>query len=274
MRLIDALIASNLPSMQEIANIPKFVVDNVAEYYYHHDKEYWRLLDFPLARPPFQKMWVEYRVPKSSRSKELGDVTLHNEATDLRFGCLIETTDNGRSFVAVGMYFEMSALKGHQWDRAGSEFFRVKFDLDDNGNLERVHIDKELDNDGVANMLYCYHPILMAFSFASCRNIELVTVTHPEKLQKSRRRKGRLPLCSYKVINILPMGYHRPHSRSIEGSGEGVALQIRRGHYAHYGPQFNRGLLFGKYEGLYWKPQTMVGTAEAGVVVHDYEVKK
>jgi hypothetical protein len=69
-------------------------------------------------------------------------------------------------------------------------------------------------------------------------------------------------------------GKTTPTHRKVEShDGLGVALHIRRGHYAYYGEKYNRGKLFGKYEGMFWKPQTTAGDSASGEAKHDYVVK-
>jgi hypothetical protein len=45
-----------------------------------------------------------------------------------------------------------------------------------------------------------------------------------------------------------------------------------RGSYHRYGPEYGRGLLFGKYAGRFWVPPHVRGSREAGEVVQTYIV--
>src|SRR5437667_10048509 len=84
MRIIDILLAHGTVQRQDLHNRPRFVLDNVAEYYYHHDKEFWRLKDFPYPMPPFEHVWLEYRVPRESYSREKGITRLDEVVPEAR----------------------------------------------------------------------------------------------------------------------------------------------------------------------------------------------
>ena len=79
----------------------------------------------------------------------------------------------------------------------------------------------------------------------------------------------------YSVVNVLPLANLKAaRSRTVESpDGQGVALHIRAGNFAHYGEAFGRKKLFGKFEGMYWRPQATVGKLERGLSVHDYAAK-
>ena len=44
---------------------------------------------------------------------------------------------------------------------------------------------------------------------------------------------------------------------------------VCRGHFAEYGPQFGKGLLFGKHAGRFFVPPHLKGKKEYGVVEKD-----
>jgi hypothetical protein len=44
-----------------------------------------------------------------------------------------------------------------------------------------------------------------------------------------------------------------------------------RGHFSEYGPEFGKGLLFGKYEGRFWVPPHMKGRRGNGTVYKEYK---
>lgn len=243
---------------------PKFVVDNVAEYYSTHEKEYWIFHeDFPYPRPPHELMWVEYEVPRTFYSKEKG-VTEAPRPKELRlyFGAIV-TEDEG-----------YISIFGHYWTvYTPTENLRLykgkvncKFKIDpETGKLTDVRVpqeyytDQKLSEDDISNMMYALHPVLMALSFMNCKNSEIVEVEVPPKLQKARVRRGKKPLSDFRVINLLPMGEKNVvrRTRKVYHYGENlseVSIKISRGgSYAFYGPKYGKGLLFGKYEGMFWR---------------------
>lgn len=305
---------------------PKMSVTNVAEYYFHHDREFWLIEEFKQATPPFEKMWIEYRYPRMVRSTENGghNVQAYFRGVTPYFGCFVGKINSGDSV----KYFPEEILKAaindarqfalkhpdgayqllqdpkpgaavDTWLFKGTMYFvNSKNEVESHGDIAEMAI--RMDREGrilaasypkfmeesiagmpagaasAATRAYYLHPILLAFSFRNCKNIEVVDVQAPVKLQKARVRRGKEPLVRYSVVNVLPLANLRsPRSRSVESAdGQGVALHIRAGNFAHYGEKFGRKKLFGKFEGMYWRPQATVGSLERGLSVHDYSVEK
>lgn len=249
---------------------PKLDASNVAMYYFQHDKEYWVMTDFKLPRPPFDNMWVEYRYPKSVRSKEAGETEVRSYDRGLTpyFGCFVSRVDyeatvgipkifsKGSNFDKVDSYLHGTPdlngwlLKGSMYyvnnrdevERVGDEA-AIVYTLDSTGMVKEFSLPTvpgESD-EARATRAYYLHPVLLAFSFRNCCNREEVQVVAPPALQKARVRRGKEPLVSYRVINILPMREIKsPRERRVESEGEGVALHIRGGNFACYGPKFGR----------------------------------
>jgi hypothetical protein len=112
--------------------------------------------------------------------------------------------------------------------------------------------------------------LLGSLNFMACRNIQLVEPVRPRAL---RRRLERLGV-SVKTINVLPVGKtYRGDGEKPEPSGMGVPLTSVHGHFAHYGPEYGRGLLFGKLSGKFWIPQFARGSAEHGISEHGYKLR-
>lgn len=47
---------------------------------------------------------------------------------------------------------------------------------------------------------------------------------------------------------------------------------VCRGHFAEYGPEFSKGLLFGKYAGRFFIPPHLKGDKKNGIVEKDYAI--
>lgn len=107
---------------------------------------------------------------------------------------------------------------------------------------------------------------LQALNFLNCRNVQIV---EPHRPRAERRRIARTGV-TVSEINVFPIGRS---ARSAKLEPVGVPLTSVRGHFAHYGPQYDRALLFGKYAGRYWIPQHARGTAELGEVEHSYTLR-
>jgi len=112
--------------------------------------------------------------------------------------------------------------------------------------------------------------ILQTLNLANCTNVQIV---EPERPRPERKRLARIdPGLRVSEIHI------RPISKSYRGLGTPlsqvpVAAHSVRGHFSRYGPKYGRGLLFGKYEGRFWVPQHLRGSAEAGEVEQTYIVE-
>lgn len=294
MILYDALGPSQRSIIGDLG--PRMDVTNVADYYYHHDKEYWKIgEDFPCCRPPFDTLWVEYRYPNTMYSKEVGltntsvadlgvtayagffisnkyEFTPSGNVNRLGYEGLIikkDSTDRGQWSVHGGIwYVDRSTGKASKF----AEPTGLRFDLDEHGNVGNFFMPSYMgkDVDEMASRAYLVHPILMAFSFANCKNIEIVQVKPPERLNRRRIERGKVPLSTYSIVNVLPFGKIYSRQTRTVSSGEGISVAIRRGGYAKYGPEYGRGKLFGKYSGMFWKPQ-VIATKKA--VDHDYVVK-
>lgn len=109
--------------------------------------------------------------------------------------------------------------------------------------------------------------LLGALNFMNCRNVELV---EPKRERHKAKRIARTGV-SVHTINVFPIG--RSSRSEPRGDPVGTPLTSVRGHFACYGPDYDRGLLFGKYAGRYWISQHARGSAEHGEVVHDYKLR-
>ncbi len=98
-----------------------------------------------------------------------------------------------------------------------------------------------------------------ALSFLNCSNVD---VAEPDRPRPERRRIARTGV-TVQTIVVRPPGRHRTRSadpRPIDASETPVSPV--RGHFSHYGAQYNRGLLFGKYAGKFWIPSHARGAKE------------
>jgi hypothetical protein len=85
------------------------------------------------------------------------------------------------------------------------------------------------------------------FALTNCRNIVRETQSPDRKLQKSRRKSGKLPLYHFATLKMKPIG------RSSEAAR---AIHWVRGHFKEYTPDRP---LFGKIAGLFWWEPHLVG---------------
>lgn len=107
---------------------------------------------------------------------------------------------------------------------------------------------------------------LAALTLLNCSN---VTAQEPRRYRAQARRLARVGL-RLSTIHVHPV--RRTGGSEGVPLGEGSPLTSVRGHFAKYGPKYDRKLLFGRHEGMFYRPQHVRGKAEAGVIEHSYVV--
>lgn len=95
----------------------------------------------------------------------------------------------------------------------------------------------------------------------------------PEYQKRCARQFGpREAGYRFHIIKIFGKRFEYQPRGESQGGGAGMPLHICAGHYAEYGPQFGKGLLFGKYAGEIWIPPCVKGKKENGTIGANYEV--
>lgn len=130
-------------------------------------------------------------------------------------------------------------------------------------DIHWVELHSKFPSADLVNQLFV---ALGALTFMNCRNVELV---EPNRQRAERRRLERLGVRMH-TINVFPAG---ATTRGLRQPGDGVPLGTVRGHMAHYGPEYGKGLLFGKHAGRFWIPMHARGAKEHGEVEHDYVIR-
>lgn len=116
-----------------------------------------------------------------------------------------------------------------------------------------------------------------AMSLMNCRNVQTVYTEPAEGLQRKHRvkRRAKHPLKGVHHIKVSPEGPERA-TRS-RGSGDDLTeFHIQPGSFAHYGACCDnhapKGLLFGKYTCICWRPAHVKGNPRHGIRVAEYEL--
>ena len=107
----------------------------------------------------------------------------------------------------------------------------------------------------------------------NCQNIILKDVIPPEKLNRKRIRNGKLPLYSYKILEVVKGKPKTKNAGSVPWdykSPEAVRFHLCRGHFKTYTEDSK---LFGKYTGTFWWNPQSRGDRSKGVVEKEYSVK-
>lgn len=114
-------------------------------------------------------------------------------------------------------------------------------------------------------------PFCFALSLMNCRNVE--RVTDPRRLQRHEQRRMKregAPDVRYEWLRIKQL------QRQAEADGQAAAgghakkrLHQVRAHWATYSPD---APLFGKFDGTYFRPQHVRGSARIGEVIKGYDL--
>jgi hypothetical protein len=231
--------------------------------------------DYPFSRPPWAVTFVESNVPRGSESLDVygqfprqvgclvapGDIRETNELS----GYARTAVENGRvsSGFICSYVLNLNELIGYSpclgaftIDEAGNTSFAVPV-------LQRA-VDTPLW------MSHIFHCMLMSFTFANCRNVEIEDVTN--HLQPSPKIRRRLNLPEVKRYTLKIAGHHSRPSREYNEGPQGVMpFHLCRGHFATYTadkPMFGNPKLVGRY----WHPPHMKGKKERGEIMKDYAI--
>ncbi len=95
-------------------------------------------------------------------------------------------------------------------------------------------------------------------------NASNVDIAEPVRDRPVRRRIARTGV-TVQTIVVRPPGRRRAGSSAARPiDAVETELSPVRGHFAHYGDRYNRGRLFGKYEGKFWIPGHVRGAGDTG----------
>jgi hypothetical protein len=266
-------------------NLTVIQIDNVADYYYQSDQEYWDLRkDFPNLAPPFSQFWVEHHIPARIQSLEKGVTNVGNMIQHGRLGALVTSLDPAlftprggvlpgtRWLVAFDLFLDYGRLAPVQG--ASGPNGTVFLMLDEHGGVLDTPLMFSLANKSEERIMQCMmvwlHPTYLAISFLHCKNVTTSMESMPAPLAKKFRAKhpGVQPT-RYRTLVIEPLkAILRTQGKSGE-VGLAKAMHICRGHFRDYrqGPG-----LFGKYHQLVWTPQTLRG-GEKGDAPPPREIK-
>lgn len=104
----------------------------------------------------------------------------------------------------------------------------------------------------------------------NCKNITTEDHKPNVALNKSRRKKGKQELFTYKTLKLVLPSNKKNADSSSQPTGEHNRIHFCRGHFKEYTEDHP---LFGKYTGIYWWQPHVRGQNKEGVVIKDYEVK-
>lgn len=261
--------------------MPVLVIDNVADYFFTSEQEYWDLTcDFPNLAPPFPVFWAEHRLIKTIHSKECGDTDLSHWVPRGRIGMLIHGLEPDQCTGDIPanarwiLWCELFIDYGMRGITATGPHGPVFLAIDAQGRLiDRPwmqSLSDPADAEIMKNYMTWFNPALLAVSFLHCKNVTLIDNRVDAPLAKKwKARHGILP-CAYKTLVIEPLRQILGHQGRAGEIGLQRALHICRGHFKDY--REGRGL-FGKYHQLVWQPAIVRGSRGEKAPPREIEVK-
>ncbi len=304
--LIDRILDSKLQMNKDTLRTAEVMLaDNVSDYFYQGtDQDYWNILrDFPNCAPPFEKVFIEWGSP-ALISTEKGSIAPAKDLVDIRrFGCEINSSEikpdnvpfpktrdmenirwvsESTTFIEFRSPLEIAPSIGYTWYVKADGSIWLPSDSEENDpnpktitwpvHTENMNLAKRLtDNPALGQQMASHYlyVALLTLCFLNCKNIRLETHNPSEKQNKSRVRKGKIPLLRYHVLDIGPMKTILETEGDSKSVGLKKALHICRGHFKDF--SHGKGL-FGKNKGFYWWDAQVRGNSKQGFIDKDYRI--
>jgi len=216
---------------------------------------------------PFPAFWIEGPAPA--------------EWPFSLWGALVESeTSDGITKVCCHCFFQAKStavelLGGRVWVE-GAAVFRIDSHgkpmqpVEAHANEDRIAVLSERLTGAVC--VSVAGMVCDALVLLGCKNVGLdARDSDPADAKRATKRFG---------LNATGYRYHvlvvRPPGAKSDAPGQEIGNMPRhvcRGHFAEYGPEFGKGLLFGKLAGRFYIPPHVKGDAKNGIVEKDYEVR-
>lgn len=147
------------------------------------------------------------------------------------------------------------------------------FAVDATGNVFWEPPSGAIDNDNRRRGIAAFVGAFETLAMLACSNVSLAP-----RLQRdaatvraaTKRNGGHAAGYRYHVLVVRPAGARSDAPAQEIGN---MPRHVCRGHFAEYGPEFGKGLLFGRLAGRFYIPPHVRGDAKNGVVEKDYEVR-
>jgi hypothetical protein len=211
---------------------------------------------------PFDRFWIE-------------GTTSETVAVGYTWGCLYQSTrDADRFHVLASCCY---AARDFSPEILGD----IEFDLDLSGNPIQhtfgveapAEFIKLCGGEATAGAVISGPALAAGLSLMilRCKNVSLQPHDNePKQVRRAIKRHGGTPdSYRYHTLVVRPPGAHK--DSPVQEIGV-MPHHVCRGHFAEYGPEFNKGLLFGKYAGRFYVPPCVKGNRNRGVVEKDYQI--
>jgi hypothetical protein len=202
------------------------------------------------------------------------DVPVPAQGQPIRVHTWVFVAFPGKPIVAPYSEFGWMCAKetGHLMSYGDGRFCLSSYVPDE---LARNHPDYAAD---LSQMIMAPAYSLMAvFSLLNCTNVTLEPVPRTVDMQRRAERRFTTanPLPRYHTIMVRTTPKARPiPALRTPGEYKDVMPWHRvKNQYHRYGPEYGKGLLFGKYAGKFYVPAHTRGSKKNGIVISDYRIE-
>jgi hypothetical protein len=133
---------------------------------------------------------------------------------------------------------------------------------------------KEEDDILSVSLISFFNETCVFTDILNCQNVVTKDVLPTEKLNQKRIRNGKLPLYSYKILEVVKGKPRTKNAGSVPWdykSPEAVRFHLCRGHFKTFTEERP---LFGKYSGTFWWNPQSRGDRSKGAIEKEYSVKQ
>lgn len=242
--------------------------------------------DHPCCLPPWDAAWIGYR---NRYGNLMVSLLVASDADDNERKALWDSTEFNDMANTAHVIYAWTWCGGQTGDGQRmptfGPFLRTDLAMDADGKLLDVHWARltgaydgwEPEHDTAIRLA-----IIGTLNLMNCRNIELVRKPYDRPARRRAMRLGGTGKGLFESVLHINTGRTtvRRSGALREASEVSPATRLTtvRGHPAHYGnccPSTHepRGLLFGKYTGRVWIPQTSRGEREVGTVAQTFVIE-
>jgi hypothetical protein len=232
-----------------------FNIQNVFDYFVNIRKNI-TINSFPNVKAVYTDTWFEFSVINQPDRDILKTVGVF----------VTEGIDTNGEFIS-------SAVTFNEFDDKSFAIAKMSFHsrYDEKGQLINSWFSPANHTEGWGRHIALSNMVVwLAISFMHCKNVTIQSTKTSLKLQKARERRGKLPLFTFKTLEIKPMTKILKEEGESETQGLARALHICRGHFKDF--QQGPGLGKNHAHGLYWWDSQVRGNREVGAVIKDYKV--
>lgn len=217
--------------------------------------------DFGCLAPPFPLFWIELPVHRNSeRPTDKIGILVESEKIEDGTHNLVCTCFGGTPnhiFLVGAAKFSISP--------SGKPIAPIQA----HANEDTFEKFGEKETGGA--ILGCAGIVCDILQLLSCKNVSLQSIENDVHSVYSANRKygKRSDNYRYHILVVRPPGAHKDSPAQEIGV---MPRHMCRGHFAEYGPEFGKGLLFGRLSGRFYVPPHLKGNPDNGIIEKDYQI--